>query len=195
MTIEALVPVPPDAVTQMRTAERPTRTDRLVIGLLANTKRNATELLSTVADLLIQEVADAELIGPLVTEGVMLPSEEQIADLVERCDVVVTGLGDCGSCSATTLHIATDLEVRGIPTAAICTEPFLASGTAMAARRGLPGYRFARVQHPISSLEQPEIVERALEALPQVLDILGIDALRVAERREQVVAGLDGGER
>ena len=85
----------------------------------------------------------------------------------------------------------TDFEARGVPAAAICTEPFLASASAMAARRGFPGYVFARVAHPVSSLDQLEIEERAREALPQVLTILGIDALRAAARREALVAGFD----
>ena len=175
MTIQALVPVPDDAVEEVGTAARPVSTGRLVIGLLANTKRNAPELLAAVAALLRAELPNVELVGPVVTEGVMLPSAAQLDDLVERCDLVLTGLGDCGSCSATTMHVATDLEARGVATAAICTEPFLASASAMAARRGFPGYAFARVAHPVSSLDQPEIEERAREAFPQVMRILGLD--------------------
>lgn len=192
MSIEVLLPVPSDAVAELKTAPRPSRTNDLVIGLLANTKRNAPELLAAVAELLRGEFTGAEVVGPVITAGVMLPSEEQLADLVARCDVVITGLGDCGSCSATTLQVATDLEIRGVPTAAICTEPFLTSASAMAARRGLPGYRFARVEHPVSSLEAAEVGERAREALPQVLAILGFDDLRDAAARERLAAGIDG---
>ncbi len=194
MTIEALVPVPDDAVEQVGTAARPARSDRLVIGMLASTKRNGPELLSAIAVLLEAELHAVEFVGPIVTEGVMLPSEAQLSDLVARCDVVLTGLGDCGSCSATTMHVATDLEARGIPTAAICTEPFLASASAMAARRGLPGYAFARVAHPVSSLDLPEIEERAREALPQVLGILGLDADGAEARRGETVAATRAGE-
>lgn len=183
MTIEAMIPVPDDAVDEVTPAARPARADHLVVGLLANTKRNAPELLSAIAALLETEVAGIEFVGPVVTEGVMLPSEAQLADLVERCDAVITGLGDCGSCSATTMHVATDLEARGVPAAAICTEPFLASASAMAARRGLPGYAFARVAHPVSSLDQAEIEQRAREALPQVRTILGLDEAGVSARR------------
>ncbi|WP_236791810.1 UGSC family (seleno)protein [Amycolatopsis sp. GM8] len=192
MTIEALIPVPVDSVAQMNIAPRPTSRKGLVVGLLANTKRNAPELLQAVAGLLSDELPGAEVIGPVITAGVMLPSSEQLADLIDRCDVVLTGLGDCGSCSATTLHVATDLEISGVPTVAICTEPFLASGAAMAKRRGIPGYEFARVQHPVSSLEASEIAERAQEALPQVLSLLGIDGLKAAELREGLVSGVDG---
>ncbi|MFI5953868.1 UGSC family (seleno)protein [Cryptosporangium sp. NPDC051539] len=191
MTIEALVPVPTDAVARAKVAARPTRRHDLVVGLLANTKRNAPELLRAVADLLREDLPGATVIGPVITAGVMLPSDEQLADLIERCDVVLTGLGDCGSCSATTLHVATGLEISGVPTAAICTEPFLASGSAMAVRRGIPGYEFVRVQHPVSSLEPDEIAERAREALPQILSILGVDVVKAAESREALVAGLD----
>ena len=120
----------------------------------------------------------------------MLPSEEQLAEMVDRSDLVLTGLGDCGSCSATTMHVATDLEVRGVPTAAICTQPFLASASAMAARRGLPGYEFVRVEHPVSSLDAPEIAVRAQEAFPQVMAILGFDELRETAAREHMVSGV-----
>ena len=188
MTIEALVPVPDDAVDEVGTAARPARADQLVIGLLANTKRNAPELLSAIAAQLRVELPRVEFVGPVITEGVMLPSEAQLADLVDRCDAVITGLGDCGSCSATTMHVATDLEARGVPAAAICTEPFLASASAMAARRGLPGYAFARVAHPVSSLEPAEIEERAREALPQVRTILGLDEIGAGAGREETRA-------
>lgn len=180
MTIEALIPVPDDTVEEIGTAARPDSTNTLVVGLLANTKRNAPELLAAVAALLEAELPHVELVGPVITDGVMLPSAAQLDHLVERCDLVLTGLGDCGSCSATTMHVATDLESRGVPTAAICTEPFLASASAMAARRGFPGYAFARVAHPVSSLDQAEIEERAREALPQVLRILGLDGVDAA---------------
>ncbi len=79
----------------------------------------------------------------------MLPSDAQIDDMAAQCDVVITGLGDCGSCSACSLHVALDFERRGVPAVAICTTPFLKSGKAMAARQGFPDYEFVMVEHPL----------------------------------------------
>ena len=64
------------------------------------------------------------------------------------------------------------MEQRGIPAAAICTDALRPSADAMARIQGVPGYRFAVVPHPVSSLDEKEIEERARLAAPQVLQIL-----------------------
>jgi hypothetical protein len=64
------------------------------------------------------------------------------------------------------------LEKRGIPSAAICTEALQASANAMAAVQGAPGYRYAVVPHPVSSLGPEELASHAKLAAPQVLEIL-----------------------
>jgi len=69
----------------------------------------------------------------------------------------------------------TILEMRGIQTAAIVTDTFQRTGDAMARRQGYPGYRYVTMVHPISSLSAAQIKERARDALPQVLGVLGVD--------------------
>lgn len=64
------------------------------------------------------------------------------------------------------------LEKRGVPGAAICTEALRASADAMAAVQGAPGYRYAVVPHPVSSLDSSGIERYARVAAPQVLEIL-----------------------
>ena len=46
----------------------------------------------------------------------------------------------------------------------------------MARVQGFSEYQYATIKHPISSLDQEQIRQRALEALPQVLRILGLEA-------------------
>ncbi|MDE3074243.1 MAG: hypothetical protein KGJ86_02340 [Chloroflexota bacterium] len=65
-------------------------------------------------------------------------------------------------------------ERRGIPAASICTDSFSASGSAMAKLQGYPGYRFAMIPHPLSSLTPEQVKERAGQVLTEVLSILGI---------------------
>jgi hypothetical protein len=64
------------------------------------------------------------------------------------------------------------LEKRGIPGAAICTDALRASADAMAAIQGAPGYRYAIVPHPVSSLDVAGVQAHAKIAAPQVLSIL-----------------------
>ena len=61
------------------------------------------------------------------------------------------------------------LEALGVPTIAICTEPFESGARAMANLGGIPDYPFALIQHPIGSLTPQQIRERAIEAAPQVI--------------------------
>jgi hypothetical protein len=75
----------------------------------------------------------------------------------------------------------TIFERKGIQTAAILTDTFRRPGDAMARVQGFADYRYAVITHPISSLNQAQVRERAEQALPQVLAILGL-AERAPER-------------
>jgi hypothetical protein len=190
MSVTTLVPVPSDAVAGSPMAARPQGLDGKTIGVMCNVKRNGPELMSAIADLLRAQFGVAQVVGPVRSKGAMLPSDEQVADMAARCDAVITGLGDCGSCSACSVHVAAEFERRGVPTVAICTKPFLKSGQAMAARQGMPGLRFVMVEHPLSSLTLDEVKVRAQEALPQVVSILELDRYDAARRRERALTGL-----
>jgi hypothetical protein len=68
----------------------------------------------------------------------------------------------------------TIFERKGIQTVAILTDVFRRPGDAMARVQGFAGYRYAVIAHPISSLSPAQVRERAEQALPQVLSILGL---------------------
>jgi hypothetical protein len=70
------------------------------------------------------------------------------------------------------LHDGIELEQRGVPTAVICTDQFVASAKAQAAICGNPDYPFVVVPHPIGSLTPVELRERARAATSQVVEIL-----------------------
>jgi hypothetical protein len=69
----------------------------------------------------------------------------------------------------------TIFERKGLQTAAILTDTFRRPGDAMARVQGFLNYQYATITHPISSLNQTQVRERALQALPQVLAILGLE--------------------
>ena len=64
------------------------------------------------------------------------------------------------------------LEQRGVPTAPICTDPFVPNGRAIAEAHGTPSYPFALVPHPLGSASQVELEQRAKSVLPEVLRLL-----------------------
>ena len=73
------------------------------------------------------------------------------------------------------MHDGIELELNGTPTAVIITEEFEIPAMTIARIRGIPDYPYARVPHPIGSLNNDALLERAKSALPQVLDILTRD--------------------
>jgi hypothetical protein len=63
-------------------------------------------------------------------------------------------------------------EAQGIPGIAVVTEPFRPTGAAMAAAWGLPGFRFLDIPHPIATLAEKDLDERADRLAPLVVDLL-----------------------
>jgi hypothetical protein len=68
------------------------------------------------------------------------------------------------------------LERAGVPAVSICTDSFLLPAQAMARAYGFPGFAFATVPHPIASLDTGQIQARALDLLPGVLQVLGLES-------------------
>ena len=64
------------------------------------------------------------------------------------------------------------MEKRGVPAAVICTEPFSSSAKAMSNIGGIPDYPFVELPHPLGSLSEELLRERAMQAAPEVLRIL-----------------------
>ncbi len=69
----------------------------------------------------------------------------------------------------------TTFERKGIQTAAVLTDTFRRPGDAMARVQGFRDFKYAVISHPISSLSEEQVRERARQALPEVLQILGLD--------------------
>ena len=67
---------------------------------------------------------------------------------------------------------AISFEKRGIPAAAVITEPFVLTAAAIAELAGLPGYPHAVIPHPVGSLTAAEVRERAEAIAPRVAELL-----------------------
>jgi hypothetical protein len=54
----------------------------------------------------------------------------------------------------------------------LITEPFIPTARAIAEIRALPDYPFAVLKHPIGSLNEKELKQRAQEAALRIIEIL-----------------------
>ena len=70
------------------------------------------------------------------------------------------------------MHDAVALEEEGIPTAVIVTEGFLQEAYAQRSALGMEGLDPVIIEHPVSTLTDGEIMERARQAAPQVRKVL-----------------------
>jgi hypothetical protein len=69
------------------------------------------------------------------------------------------------SCS---VHDVIRLEQRGIPTAAVGTEPFVDEALEQARLLGMPDYRMVLIPHPVQLLTTEELHGRADAALADI---------------------------
>ena len=70
------------------------------------------------------------------------------------------------SCS---VHDVIRLEQRGIPTAAVATEPFLDEALEQARVLGMPDYRTVLIAHPVQIATTAELHERADAAFDAIV--------------------------
>lgn len=148
----------PPATATVELAERRPLPERPTVGLVANGKPLAKELLGVLAE----ELA-ARLGREVDVTVVEKPSaghqlgEQEADELAERADVVIAGLGDCGACSTCSLYDAVMFERRGVPATVLITEPFSGLIASMAAKVGAPGYHTLAVPHPVWGKDTEEL--------------------------------------
>lgn len=149
--------------------ERPERLDGLRIGLLENTKRNAATFLDEVGIRLAERAGGLEFVRRTKTQFAIPLTDDQVEEIRSECDVVVIGVGDCGSCSASAVADGILLEAKGIPTAVVCTDAFEATSRAMAELQSRPDYPFLLTEHPVANLTPEQVAGRAAGMADDIL--------------------------
>jgi hypothetical protein len=155
-----------------RLAARPARLDGLVVGLVANPKKNAEQFLDAVGELLAAEHGAADVVRTRKTSITDPIPPATLDELAQRCDVVLIGVGDCGSCSAAAVADGIAFEAAGVPAAVICTDAFRVSADAMARLQGSPGYAYVTTAHPVAPLDDAGVRGGARRALPGLVAML-----------------------
>ncbi|SRR5216683_1044009 len=142
------------------------------IGLLVNTKQNAATFLEEVGRLLVERHGAAGVMLRTKLAFAQPAPEGLLKEMTTECDVIVTGIGDCGSCSASAITDGVAIEGRGTPAAVICSDAFRGSADAIADLRGAPGYQYVTTPHPVAVLTPGQVRERASQVLPEVVSLL-----------------------
>ena len=150
-TIQVHIPCLPESETeQVPMAAREVATGRLRLGLIDNGKPRARELLHMLAEELEARlpIASVELISK--TSAANPISDEEAAALAARVDLAIAGLGDCGACTACSVHDALLLERNGVPATVLITDVFVPTVARFSDVLGTPGYHSLVVPHPVA---------------------------------------------
>ena len=83
-----------------------------------------------------------------------------INEIANDNDIVLTAIGDCGSCCSCCIRDAVALEDRGIPAAPIITTEFVNETKLTRVAIGMPDLRPVVIDHPVSSITNDEVLER-----------------------------------
>jgi hypothetical protein len=139
------------------------------VGLLDNTKQNAAPLLAEIGRLLARDHGAVVSIQRTKHLFAFPVDEPLLKELSAASDLVITGVGDCGSCSASAVADGIAFEREGIPTAVICSDAFAVTARAMAEVHGDAGFEFLMTPHPVAVLNPDQVNARAAELLPAVV--------------------------
>lgn len=87
--------------------------------------------------------------------------DDHVRELAGRFDLAVTGLGDCGACSACSLQDALLFERFGTPATVLITDVFISHVARFSGNLGAPGYHHLVVPHPVATKSDGQLQQLA----------------------------------
>jgi len=144
-------------------APRKTKLDGLRLGILDNSKWNANRLLRGASAALSANIKFAAMNYYVKYSFSNDAAPELIEQIARENDIVLTAIGDCGSCCSCCIRDSVALEKLGIPTAAIITTEFARETELTLHALGMPNFAPVVIEHPVSSITQDEIDQRVCQ--------------------------------
>ena len=142
-------------------AVRVNKLDELRLGVLDNSKWNANKLLRGTVMLLGKDIAFANVNYYVKKHGFSNDaSPEMISEIASENDIVLTAIGDCGSCCSCCIRDTMALEELGIPTAPVITTEFVNETRLTRVAIGMPDLIPVVIDHPVSSITDEEVTQR-----------------------------------
>jgi hypothetical protein len=146
------------AVTPL--APRKPKLAGLRLGVLDNAKWNANKLLREASAALGEGTAFAAVNYYVKQSFSKDAAPDLIAQIARDNDIVLTAIGDCGSCCSCCIRDAVALEKLGVPSAAIITTEFVRETQLTRQALGMPDFEPVVIDHPVSSITAEEIGAR-----------------------------------
>ena len=153
------------------TAARKERLDGLRLGVLDNSKWNANKLLRGAAAALGEDVEFAAVNYYVKHSFSKDAVPELIAKIAAENDVVLTAIGDCGSCCSACVRDAIALEKLGVPSAVIITTEFARETELTRQAVGMKALEPVVVAHPVSSITAEEVASRVAQIRSQAQQV------------------------
>jgi hypothetical protein len=132
----------------------------LRLGVLDNAKWNANKLLRGASAALGADIAFAAVNYYVKHSFSKDAAPELIAQIARDNNIVLTAIGDCGSCCSCCIRDAVALEKLGVPAAAIITTEFVRETQLTRQAIGMPDFEPVVIDHPVSSITSEEIDAR-----------------------------------
>jgi hypothetical protein len=141
--------------------------DGLRLGILDNSKWNANKILRGSASALSESIRFATVNYYVKHSFSKDAAPELIQQIAAENDIVLTAIGDCGSCASCCVRDAIALERLGIPSAAIITTEFVRETELTRTAIGMKGLVPVVIDHPVSSITQAEVEVRVAQVKMQ----------------------------
>jgi hypothetical protein len=141
-------------------APRKTKLEGLRLGILDNSKWNANKLLRGASAAFGEDIKFAAVNYYVKQSFSKDAAPELIKQIARENDIVLTAIGDCGSCCSCCIRDAVALEKLGIPSAAVITTEFVRETELTRGALGMPDFEPVVIDHPVSSITQGEVDAR-----------------------------------
>jgi len=149
----------------------------LRIAVLDNGKPNAMLVLTRLAETLSSRAGTKVSLvtkkGPQgMSANAAIPCDPDIFDrVVAEADLVITGMADCGSCTAYSVHDTIEFEKVGRPAVVVTTTRFEPIADTLASDFGLPGIRRLVLPHPVGGTDPDTLHQWADAAVDRLITL------------------------
>lgn len=140
------------------------------LAFVSNTKPNIDLLLKSYASLLHDRHAVSALYDR--KRNAAVGAGPLIGQLAARSDGVVTGIADCGACTAQSARDTVAFEREGVPTVLVTTTAFEELARYQTHHSGADRVRMLVLPHPFDTLSPDEVVAVAERTVDDVVALL-----------------------
>ena len=139
----------------------------LRLGILDNSKWNANKLLRGASAALCEDIEFAAVNYYVKESFSKDAAPELIAKIAAENDVVLTAIGDCGSCCSACVRDSIALEKLGVPSAVVITTEFARETELTRQAVGMKELEPVVIAHPVSSISSEEVAQRVAQIKEQ----------------------------